>query len=141
MDIGIATALGADGLVVPVMRRVQELDLFGIAQQLAPLLDKARGGTLAAADVRGGTFTLSNHGVSGSLIATPIIQQPQVAILGVGKLERRPAVATIEGREQLVIASRCFVSLTIDHRALDGFQANAFLSAWVRALESWPAQG
>ncbi len=140
LDLGIGTALGSAGLVVPVLRGVQHLDLFGIAQQLAPLLEKARSGKLTAADTRGGTLTLTNHGVSGSLIATPIIQQPQVAILGVGKIERRPAVLNIDGREQLGIATQCFASLTIDHRALDGFQANGFLSAWVKALECWPPE-
>jgi 2-oxoglutarate dehydrogenase E2 component (dihydrolipoamide succinyltransferase) len=139
LDMGVGTALGAQGLVVPVLRGVQHLDLFGIAQQLAQLLEKARGGTLTAAETRGGTLTLSNHGVSGSLIATPILHQPQVAILGIGKIERRPKVKVLDGREQLAIATQCFVSLTIDHRALDGYQANAFLTAWVKALETWPS--
>jgi 2-oxoglutarate dehydrogenase E2 component (dihydrolipoamide succinyltransferase) len=88
--------------------------------------------------MKGGTFTISNHGVSGSLLATPIIQQPQSAILGVGKLERRPAVVNVAGVEQIQIRTQCFVTLTIDHRAIDGFQANGFLSAWVKCLESWP---
>ncbi len=138
LNIGIGTALGTQGLVVPVMHRVQTLDLFSIAHTLGGLLDKARSGKLTVDDMRGGTFTISNHGVSGSLFATPIIHQPQSAILGVGKLERRPAVVSVEGVEQMRIRSKCFVSLTIDHRAIDGFQANGFLSAWVRCLESWP---
>lgn len=137
LNIGIGTALGADGLVVPVMRQAQRLDLFQIAQQLSELLGKARGGTLSANDTRGGTFTITNHGVSGSLIATPIIQPSQVAILGIGKMQRRPKVVVRDGVEQLGIATQCFVTLTIDHRALDGYQANGFLSAWVRAVQSW----
>jgi 2-oxoglutarate dehydrogenase E2 component (dihydrolipoamide succinyltransferase) len=88
--------------------------------------------------VRGGTFTITNHGVSGSLLATPIIQQPQCAILGVGKLERRPGVVVIDGVEQIRILPKCYVTLTIDHRAIDGFQANGFLGAWVSCLEAWP---
>ena len=137
LNIGIGTALGAEGLVVPVMRQVQRLDLFQIAQQLSELLGKARGGTLSANDTRGGTLTITNHGVSGSLIATPIIQPSQVAILGIGKMQRRAKVMMRDGVEQLGIATQCFVTLTIDHRALDGYQANGFLSAWVRAVESW----
>ena len=138
LNIGIGTALGSQGLVVPVLRDVQTLDLFAIATQLGELLDKARSGKLSGDDMKGGTFTISNHGVSGSLLATPIIQQPQSAILGIGKLERRPAVVIEEGAEQVRIRSKCFVTLTIDHRAIDGFQANGFLSAWVKCLESWP---
>ena len=138
LNIGIGTALGSQGLVVPVLREVQTLDLFAIATQLGELLDKARSGKLSGDDMKGGTFTISNHGVSGSLMATPIIQQPQSAILGIGKLERRPAVVIEGGVEQVRIRSKCFVTLTIDHRAIDGFQANGFLSAWVQCLESWP---
>ncbi|MFO1467493.1 MAG: 2-oxo acid dehydrogenase subunit E2 [Steroidobacteraceae bacterium] len=139
LNIGVGTALGNEGLVVPVLRNLQSLDLAGIAGQLEALVDKARKGALLPKDIRGGTFTISNHGVSGSLIATPIIPPGQVAILGIGKLERRPVVRMVEGVERLEAASRCFVTLTIDHRALDGFQANAFLSAWVSAIEGWPA--
>jgi 2-oxoglutarate dehydrogenase E2 component (dihydrolipoamide succinyltransferase) len=140
LNIGIGTALGKEGLVVPVMRKVQDLDLFSIAQRLGELLGRARSGKLDAADVRGGTFTITNHGVSGSLFATPIINQPQCAILGVGKLERRPSVVTIEGVEQVRVLPKCFVSLTIDHRAIDGFQANSFLAAWVACLADWPME-
>lgn len=138
LNIGIGTALGSQGLVVPVLREVQTLDLLTIAVRLGELLDRARAGRLSGEDVKGGTFTISNHGVSGSLLATPIIQQPQSAILGIGKLERRPAVVDVEGVEQVQIRPKCFVTLTIDHRAIDGFQANGFLSAWVRCLETWP---
>lgn len=137
LNMGIGTALGAQGLVVPVMRRVQDLDLSDISLQLGKLLDKARNGRLSADDMKGGTLTISNHGVSGSLFATPIIQQPQSAILGVGKMERRPTVIEVDGAEQVCIRPKCFVSLTIDHRAIDGYQANAFLSAWVKCVESW----
>ena len=140
LNIGIGTALGSQGLVVPVLRSVQSLDLFAIATQLGALLEKARSGKLSGDDLKGGTFTISNHGVSGSLLATPIIQQPQSAILGVGKLERRPAVVSVEGVEQIQIRPKCFVTLTIDHRAIDGFQANGFLSAWVKCVESWPLE-
>ena len=88
--------------------------------------------------MRGGTFTISNHGVGGSLLAAPIIiNQPQVAILGVGKLERRVCAVTVDGVESISIRSMCYLTLSIDHRALDAFQANAFLSHVVATLESW----
>jgi 2-oxoglutarate dehydrogenase E2 component (dihydrolipoamide succinyltransferase) len=135
MHIGVATALET-GLVVPVLRDVQSLDLFGIAKGLDDLVTRAREGDLAPADVRGGTFTISNHGVSGSLVATPIIiNQPQSAILGVGKLEKRPMVMTADdGEDRIVIRPRCYVTLTIDHRVMDGHQANRFLQTFVERL-------
>ena len=94
-------------------------------------------GKLLHEDVQRGTFTLTNHGVSGSLMATPIINQPQSAILGIGKLEKRLVVAEVAGRDTIQIAPRAYVTLTIDHRALDGFTANAFLSTFVDVLEQW----
>ena len=88
--------------------------------------------------MRGGTFTISNHGVGGSLLAAPIvINQPQVAILGVGKVERRVCVVEADGIESIGVRSMCYLTLTIDHRALDAFQANAFLSLVVTTLEHW----
>jgi len=90
--------------------------------------------------VRGGTFTISNHGVSGSLIAAPIIiNQPQSAILGVGKLEKRVVVREVDGVDAIQIRPLAYVSLTIDHRVVDGHQTNAWLSRFVEILESWPA--
>lgn len=136
VNMGIATALGAGGLIVPVIMKAQELDLFGIAQKLGDLTDRARNEKLDPKDVQNGTFTISNHGVSGSLVATPIvINQPQSAILGVGKLQRRAIVDEMNGREEIVAKPMCYVTLTIDHRVLDGFQANQFLTAFVESLE------
>ena len=87
--------------------------------------------------MRGGTFTISNHGVGGSLLAAPIvINQPQVAILGVGKVERRVCVIEADGVEAIAVRSMCYLTLTIDHRALDAFQANAFLARWSRHWSS-----
>jgi len=134
MHIGVATALDT-GLVVPVLRDVQSRDLFETAQGLEDLVSRAREGRLAPVDVRGGTFTISNHGVSGSLVATPIIiNQPQSAILGVGKLEKRPIVVSENGEDRIVIRPRCYVTLTIDHRVMDGHQANRFLQTFVERL-------
>jgi 2-oxoglutarate dehydrogenase E2 component (dihydrolipoamide succinyltransferase) len=90
--------------------------------------------------VQGGTFSISNHGVSGSLVATPIIiNQPQSAILGVGKLEKRVVVREIDGADVIAIRPMAFVSLTIDHRVLDGHQTNAWLSRFVEVLQTWPS--
>jgi 2-oxoglutarate dehydrogenase E2 component (dihydrolipoamide succinyltransferase) len=138
MDIGVATALGGRGLVVPVIRDAGSLDLAGIAAALGTLVERARADALTPADLKGGTFTISNNGVSGSLLAAPIvINQPQSAILGVGKLEKRAVVMSEGGRDTVAIRPCCYVTLTIDHRVLDGFQANRFMEAFVRRLEDW----
>ena len=136
-NIGVATSLEKEGLIVPVVRDAAKLDLFAIAEALQDLTTRARSGQLSPADLQGGTFTITNHGTSGSLIATPIISQPQSAILGIGKLERRPCVVNRDGRESIEPQSRVYVTLTIDHRALDGFVANLFLTEFVRTLESF----
>ena len=134
-NVGVGVALETGGLIVPVIHQAQNLDLAQTAERLNDLTARARAGTLTPKEVQGGTFTISNHGVSGSLVATPIIiNQPQSAILGIGKLERRAVVA--EG-DRIVVKPMAYVTLTIDHRVLDGFQANAFLTTWVRAIESW----
>jgi 2-oxoglutarate dehydrogenase E2 component (dihydrolipoamide succinyltransferase) len=139
VNIGVGTALGDKGLIVPVIHRAQDLSLFDIAQRLHQAVEAARAGKLSPQDVRGGTFTISNHGVGGSLLAAPIvINQPQVAILGVGKVQRRVCVIDTQGSESIAVRSMCYLTLTIDHRALDAFQANAFLSLVVSALEQWP---
>jgi 2-oxoglutarate dehydrogenase E2 component (dihydrolipoamide succinyltransferase) len=139
INIGIGTALGEKGLIVPVLRKVQTLSLKGVAAGLEALIEKARTESLSGADVSGGTFTISNHGVSGSLFASPIIiNQPQSAILGVGKLEKRVVVREVDGVDAIQIRPMSYVSLTIDHRVVDGHQTNAWLSRFVEVLESWP---
>src|SRR5687767_11032003 len=138
INIGVATALGSGGLIVPVITKAQDLDLFGIAERLQDLTERARNQELDARDVQNGTFTISNHGVSGSLVATPIIiNQPQSAILGVGKLEKRAVVVTENGEDRIVIRPRCFITLTLDHRVMDGHRANRFLQVLVERLENW----
>ncbi len=140
IHVGVATAVEGVGLVVPVLHDADARDLFDTARALDELVTRARAGKLSPADVRGGTFTISNHGVSGSLLAAPIIiNQPQAAILGVGKLEKRPVVVE-EGDEQKIVARpRCYVTLTLDHRVMDGHQANHFLQVFVQKLTGWPA--
>jgi 2-oxoglutarate dehydrogenase E2 component (dihydrolipoamide succinyltransferase) len=140
INIGVGTALGDKGLVVPVINRVQERNLFGVAKELQQITTKARDSKLKPNDMKGGTFTISNHGVSGSLVATPIIiNQPQSAILGVGKLEKRVVVRSMDGQDIMVIKPMAYVSLTIDHRVIDGHQTNAWLSTFVSTLENWGA--
>jgi 2-oxoglutarate dehydrogenase E2 component (dihydrolipoamide succinyltransferase) len=139
VNVGVGTALGDKGLIVPVIHRAQALSLFDIAKRLNGLVESARAGRLAPQDVRGGTFTISNHGVGGSLLAAPIvINQPQVAILGVGKVQRRVCVIEAGDSESIAVRPMCYLTLTIDHRALDAFQANAFLKLVVETLEQWP---
>lgn len=134
-NIGIATALETGGLIVPVLHAAQQLDLQETARRLNDLTARARADSLEPKEVQGGTFTISNHGVSGSLLAAPIIiNQPQSAILGIGKLEQR---VRTDAQGGFVARPMMYVSLTIDHRALDGFQANAFLTAWVEAIARW----
>lgn len=140
-NIGMGVALGDKGLIVPVIKRAQAMTLKETAAQLGDLTERARKNQLKPADVQGGTFTISNHGVSGSLVATPIIiNQPQSAILGVGKLEKRVVVRDVGGADAMVIKPMAYVSLTIDHRVLDGHQTNAWLTRFVEVLETWPLE-
>jgi 2-oxoglutarate dehydrogenase E2 component (dihydrolipoamide succinyltransferase) len=140
IHIGIATAVEGSGLLVPVLHDAGTRDLLGVARGLEELVSRARGGKLTPADVRGGTFTISNHGVSGSLLAAPIIiNQPQSAILGIGKLEKRAVVAEEGDEQKIVVQPRCYVTLTLDHRVMDGHQANRFMQTFVARLAEWPA--
>lgn len=136
-NIGLATSLGADGLVVPVLHDVAASDLLALARSIDDLSQRARAGRLAPRETQLGTFTITNHGMGGSLIATPIINQPQVAILGLGKLQKRAVVVEQQGHDELAVRPMIYVTLTIDHRALDGFVANTFLQEFTRRLEHW----
>ncbi len=138
INIGVGTALAEKGVVVPVVHDVQDMSLFDVAKALSKQTLKARNGDLTSADMKNGTITISNHGVSGSLFAAPIIiNQPQVAILGIGKLEKRVIVEEINQQDTMQIKSMCYVSLSIDHRALDAELTNLFLSIFVDKIESW----
>ena len=140
VNIGVGTALGDKGLVVPVVKDAGALSLEDVGRKLDDLTSRARSGQLTGADVSGGTFTISNHGVSGSLLASPIILHAgQAAILGVGKLEKRVVVRTVGGQDAILIRPMAYVTLTIDHRVVDGHQTNAWLSRFVEILEGWPA--
>ena len=139
VNIGVGTALGDKGLVVPVVKGAEALSLEAIGAKLDDLTRRARAGQLTGGDVSGGSFTISNHGVSGSLLASPIILHAgQAAILGVGKLEKRVVVRSVGGQDAILIRPMAYVTLTIDHRVVDGHQTNAWLSRFVEILESWP---
>jgi 2-oxoglutarate dehydrogenase E2 component (dihydrolipoamide succinyltransferase) len=138
IDIGIGTALGEKGLVVPVVKDVGALSLEQIGARLDDLTNRAREGKLERSEVSGGSFTISNHGVSGSLLAAPIIlHQGQAAILGIGKLEKRVVVREIGGQDAILVRPMAYVTLTIDHRVIDGHQTNAWLTRFVDILENW----
>jgi 2-oxoglutarate dehydrogenase E2 component (dihydrolipoamide succinyltransferase) len=142
IDVGVGTALGEKGLVVPVVKDAGSLSLEQIGAALDDLTRRAREGKLTGGDVSGGSFTISNHGVSGSLLAAPIIiHQGQAAILGVGKLQKRVVVREVDGDDAIVILPMAYVTLTIDHRVVDGHQTNAWLTRFVEILENWPAAG
>jgi 2-oxoglutarate dehydrogenase E2 component (dihydrolipoamide succinyltransferase) len=138
IDVGVGTALGEKGLVVPVVKDAGSLSLEEIGARLDDLTRRARDGRLERSDVSGGSFTISNHGVSGSLLAAPIIlHQGQAAILGVGKLEKRVTVRQMGGQDAILVRPMAYVTLTIDHRVIDGHQTNAWLSRFVEILENW----
>jgi 2-oxoglutarate dehydrogenase E2 component (dihydrolipoamide succinyltransferase) len=140
IDIGVGTALGEKGLVVPVVKDAGSLSLEQIGAKLDDLTRRAREGKLTGADVSGGSFTISNHGVSGSLLAAPIIlHSGQAAILGVGNLEKRVVVREIDGQDAILVRPMAYVTLTIDHRVVDGHQTNAWLTRFVEVIEGWPA--
>jgi 2-oxoglutarate dehydrogenase E2 component (dihydrolipoamide succinyltransferase) len=139
VNIGMAVALGEGGLIVPVIKQVQNLSLKGIASQVNSLAERARNKKLSPDDVRGGTFTLTNHGTAGSLFAMPIINQPQLGILGTGVMQKRTVVITDEnGNDSIAIRPMVYLSLVFDHRAIDGESGDNFLEDVKKALENWP---
>lgn len=139
VNLGIGVALDDGGLAVPVIHRAQQLSLAQMASRVCDLQQRARAGSLAPHELRGGTFTISNYGMFGTLLATPIvIHRSQVAILGVGALQKR-VVAGNDGNS-VQIRPRAYVSLTIDHRAIHGSQASAWLRRFAEVLEHWPIE-
>jgi 2-oxoglutarate dehydrogenase E2 component (dihydrolipoamide succinyltransferase) len=127
IHIGVAVAM-EEGLIVPVVRDADEKNLLGLARAVNDLSERARTRRLKPNETQGGTFTITNHGVGGSLFATPIINQPQAAILGVGAIQKRAVVITQGGVDAIAIRPMCYLSLTIDHRVLDGAAADTFLT-------------
>lgn len=137
MNLGLAVEVPS-GILVPVIRAAQRLDLRGLARESAALTERARSGRFAPNETEGGTLTITNHGMGGSLMATPILHQPQCAILGVGRVQRRAVVVADGDGERVAIRPMVYLTLTIDHRAIDGMQVNRYMGAMVRALEAWP---
>jgi len=135
LNIGIAVALEW-GLIVPVLKRADELNVLGVARAVNDLGDRARAKKLAPDDVQGGTFTITNPGIFGSLFGTPIINQPQVAILGVGGVKKRPVVVETKEGDFIAIRSMCYLALTFDHRLIDGAVADQFMARVKAIIES-----
>ena len=133
INIGMATSLAEAGLIVPVIKGADGLSLLGLARAVNDLAQRARDRKLLPDEVKGGTFTLTNHGISGSLFATPIINQPQCGILGVGMVQKRAVVIN----DAIAIRPMVFISLTFDHRILDGASADWFLAKVVETLQNW----
>lgn len=140
-DINLGMAVALDwGLIVPVIRHADQLNLVGLAKTANDLADRARNKKLSPDEVQGGTFTITNPGVFGSLFGTPIINQPQVAILGVGGIEKRPVVDTdSEGNDTIAIKTMAYFAITYDHRLVDGADADHFMNHLKQTLldETW----
>jgi pyruvate/2-oxoglutarate dehydrogenase complex dihydrolipoamide acyltransferase (E2) component len=137
IHLGMATSLGEEGLIVPVIQDADTLSLIQMALTIHDLASRARLHQLKPEEVKGGTFTLTNHGISGSLFASPIINQPQCAILGVGVIQKRVVVISSEdGSDLIAIRPMVYLSLTFDHRILDGAKADEFLMKVVKSLEN-----
>jgi 2-oxoglutarate dehydrogenase E2 component (dihydrolipoamide succinyltransferase) len=140
VNLGIAVSLGEDGLIVPVIHKAQELSVEGLAARIRDIARRARARELSADDVLGGTFTITNPGQFGSIMATPIINQPQVGILDFEAVIKRPVVVTdSDGNDSIAIRPMTIMGLSWDHRALDGALSAQFLATVKRRLESLPS--
>jgi pyruvate dehydrogenase E2 component (dihydrolipoamide acetyltransferase) len=137
INLGIAVALDW-GLIVPVIKHADELSLLGLARAIGDLGERARTKKLSPDDVQRGTFTITNPGVFGSVIGTPIINQPQAAILCVGAIEKQPAVITVDGTDMLAVRTKGMLSLAFDHRIVDGADADRFMADVKRTLQEFP---
>jgi 2-oxoglutarate dehydrogenase E2 component (dihydrolipoamide succinyltransferase) len=138
INVGMATSLGDEGLIVPVIKSADQLSLLDMARAVNDLAARARARKLRPDEVRGGTFTLTNHGIGGSLFAMPIINQPQCGILGTGAIQKRVvAVTDGAGWDAFAVRPMLYLSLVFDHRILDGTGADAFLQRVKYTLENW----
>jgi 2-oxoglutarate dehydrogenase E2 component (dihydrolipoamide succinyltransferase) len=140
INIGMATALPSGNLIVPVIKNADQLNLVGLAKQVNHLADTARNGKLKADDTQGGTFTFTNVGTFGSLMGTPIINQPQVAILAVGAIKKRPVVIETPHGDSIAIRHMMYLSMSYDHRIVDGSLGATFLSAVAKELENFNSE-
>lgn len=138
INVGMATSLGKDGLIVPVIKGADGLSLLAMARAVNDFANCARTKKLKPNDVKGGTFTLTNHGISGSLFAFPVINQPQCGILGVGAMQKRAVVVTdADSNDSIAIRPMVYLSFVFDHRILDGASADWFLMKVKETLENW----
>ncbi|GEM50687.1 dihydrolipoamide acetyltransferase family protein [Empedobacter brevis] len=137
INIGIATALPNNNLIVPVIHQANELNLEGLAKNVNSIVDKARRNKLLPDDVKGGTFTISNVGTFGNLMGTPIINQPEVAILATGVIKKKPAVLETEFGDIIVARQFMYLSLSFDHRVIDGSLGGVFLKRISDYMENW----
>lgn len=137
INVGMATALPSGNLIVPVIKNADQLNLVGLAKQVNNLADNARNGRLKADDTQGGTFTMTNVGSFGSLMGTPIINQPQVAILAVGAIKKRPVVIETPHGDSIAIRHMMYLSMSYDHRIVDGSLGATFLTAVANELENF----
>jgi 2-oxoglutarate dehydrogenase E2 component (dihydrolipoamide succinyltransferase) len=139
VHLGIAVSLGTGGLIVPVIRDAQDLSVEGLAKRIKDIATRARSNQLTPDEVSGGTFTITNPGPYGSIMATPVINLPQVGILDTESVVKRPVVVTDElGNDSIAIRSMTYLCMSWDHRALDGAAAAQFLAALRKKLENWP---
>jgi 2-oxoglutarate dehydrogenase E2 component (dihydrolipoamide succinyltransferase) len=137
VNIGIAVALDW-GLIVPVIKNAEEKNIVGLQRSITDLGDRSRTKKLKPEDVSGGTFTITNPGQFGQMFGLPIINQPQVAIMGIGSIKKMPVVLTDEnGTDSIAIRQICHISLGYDHRVIDGAVADQFLRSVARFLEGW----
>lgn len=137
INIGMATALPTGNLIVPVIKNADQLNLVGLTRQVNNLANTARNGKLKPEDTQGGTFTITNVGTFGSIMGTPIINQPQVAILATGAIKKRPMVIETPQGDSIAIRHMVYLSLSYDHRIIDGALGATFLSAVVQELENF----
>lgn len=137
LNIGMATALPNGNLIVPVIKNADQLNLAGLTKQVNGLANGARSGTLKPDDTNGGTFTLTNVGTFGSIMGTPIINQPQVAIMAVGAIKKRPMVIETPQGDSIAIRHMMYISLSYDHRIIDGALGSTFLNAVSKELENF----
>jgi 2-oxoglutarate dehydrogenase E2 component (dihydrolipoamide succinyltransferase) len=137
INIGMATALPTGNLIVPVIKNADQLNLVGLTKQVNGLANKARSNKLSPDDTSGGTFTLTNVGTFGSIMGTPIINQPQVAIMAMGAIKKRPVVIETEQGDSIAIRHIMYISLSYDHRIIDGALGSTFLNAVSKELENF----
>lgn len=139
INVGVAVSLNDGNLIVPVIPNADQLNLTGLAHAVNNLAGKARSNKLSIAEMQGGTFTITNYGSFGTLISTPIINQPEVAILGVGAIEKKPVVIETPEGDTIAIRHKMYLSLSHDHRVVDGSLGGMFVKAVADYLENWNA--